>query len=195
MNRGRVFGIFAVVAVALSAGFGWLSYHEFGTLSDGRPRVGGPFTLVDGDGRMVTDKDFQGKWMLIYFGYTHCPDACPTALNDMALTLDKLGEKRGLMRPVLITIDPERDTPEAIKEYVASFGSEFVGLTGSIEQIGAVEKAYHVYAVKHPTKDGDYDMDHTSIIYVMDPSGRFVTNFTHETNPDQMAERLSKLAS
>jgi protein SCO1/2 len=161
----------------------------------GMPSIGGPFTLTDGAGQKVTDAAFRGKWMLLYFGYTHCPDACPTALNDMALALDKLGPQRGSVAPVFITIDPERDTPAIIKEYVASFGPDFVGLTGSPAAIATTEKEFRVYAQKHPNEDGSYDMDHSSIIYVMDPAGRFVTNFTHESSPDDIANRLRKLLS
>ena len=150
---------------------------------------------MPGSGKTVTDQDYKGKWQLIYFGYTHCPDACPTALNDLSLALDKLGDKRKDMAPLFITIDPDRDTADVMKDYAASFAPDIVGLTGSTEQITKAEKEFRVYAAKHPTKDGGYDMDHSSIIYVMDPSGRFVTNFTHETDPDQMAAKLMSLAS
>ncbi|GGF06945.1 copper-binding protein [Aliidongia dinghuensis] len=197
MKTYQISGLVAIAAlllvgVALVGGLAWDKWHE------GAPtaKIGGPFQLVDArNGKTVTDQDFKGKWLLIYFGYTHCPDACPTALNDLSLALDKLGEKRAAMAPVFITIDPERDTADVMKDYVASFAPDIVGLTGSTEQIAQAEKEYRVYAAKHPTKDGGYDMDHSSIIYVMDPSGRFVTNFTHETDPDQMAAKLMSLAS
>jgi len=181
-----------LVGILLAGGIAWEKYH------DGAPmaKIGGPFQLVDSQsGKTVTDQDYKGKWLLIYFGYTHCPDACPTALNDLSLALDKLGDKRRAMAPLFITIDPERDTADVMKDYAASFAPDIVGLTGSTDQIAKAEKAYRVYAAKHPTKDGGYDMDHSSIIYVMDPSGRFVTNFTHETDPDQMAAKLMSLAS
>lgn len=181
-----------LVGILLAGGIAWEKWH------DGAPtaKIGGPFELVDArNGKTVTDQDYKGKWLLIYFGYTHCPDACPTALNDLSLALDKLGDKRRDMAPLFITIDPERDTADVMKDYAASFAPDIVGLTGSAEQIAKAEKAYRVYAAKHPTKDGGYDMDHSSIIYVMDPSGRFVTNFTHETDPDQMATKLMSLAS
>ena len=181
-----------LVGILLAGGIAWEKWH------DGTPtaKIGGPFQLVDTrSGKTVTDQDFKGKWLLVYFGYTHCPDACPTALNDLSLALDKLGEKRQAMAPLFITIDPERDTADVMKDYVASFAPDIVGLTGSTDQIAQAEKEYRVYAAKHPTKDGGYDMDHSSIIYVLDPSGRFVTNFTHETDPDQMAAKLMSLAS
>ena len=154
--------------------------------------IGGPFALQDGDGRTVTDRDFRGRWMLVYFGYTHCPDACPTALQDMATALDDLGAKRQDVAPVFITIDPERDTPAVMKDYVANFGPGITGLSGSLDAVAQAARAYRVYYAKHPTADG-YDMDHSSIIYLMDPQGRFVANFTHETPPEQIAARLRAL--
>jgi protein SCO1/2 len=185
-------GVLLLVGVLLAGGLAWDRWHA-GTAT---AQIGGPFELVDSrDGKTITDQSFKGKWLLVYFGYTHCPDACPTALNDLSLALDKLGDKRSAMAPLFITIDPDRDTADVMKDYVASFAPDIVGLTGSADQIGKAEKEYRVYAAKHPTKDGGYDMDHSSIIYVMDPSGRFVTNFTHETDPDQMAAKLMSLAS
>jgi protein SCO1/2 len=155
--------------------------------------IGGPFNLVDGDGKPVTDADFRGKWMMVYFGYTHCPDACPTALQDMANALDELGPQKKDVAALFITIDPERDTPAVMKDYVAAFNAGIVPLSGSPEAVGAAARAYRVYFAKHPTKDGGYDMDHSSIIYLMDPRGRFVANFTHETPPDQIAAKLKTL--
>jgi protein SCO1/2 len=160
---------------------------------EGSIPIGGPFTLVDGDGRTVTDQAFRGRWMLIYFGYTHCPDACPTALQDMANALDQIGPRRKDVAPVFITVDPERDTPAVMKEYAAAFDAGIVGLTGSPEAVAAAAKAYRVYYAKHPGKDGGYDMDHSSIIYVMDPRGRFVANFTQQSSPDQIAAKLKAL--
>lgn len=157
--------------------------------------IGGPFSLVDGEGRTVTDRDFRGKWMLIYFGYTHCPDACPTALNDMVNALDLLGPSRRNVVPVFITVDPERDTREVMRDYVSAFDAAVVPLTGPPEAVAATMREYRVYAAKRPTKDGGYDMDHSSIIYVMDPEGRFVTNFTHQTNPEKIAEKLKQLGA
>jgi len=155
--------------------------------------IGGPFRLVDQNGKMVTDADLKGKWSLVYFGYTHCPDACPTALNDIAVALDELGPKRAAVRPVFITVDPERDTPEVLKSYVTAFDTPILALTGTAEEIAQAAKSYRVYYAKHPETGGDYSMDHTSIIYVMDPQGRFTASFTHESSPEEIAERLKKL--
>ena len=155
--------------------------------------IGGPFRLVDQDGKTVTDADLKGKWSLVYFGYTHCPDACPTALNDIAVALDELGAKRAEVRPVFITVDPERDTPAVLNSYVTAFDAPILALTGTAEEVAQAAKGYRVYYAKHPEADGDYSMDHSSVIYVMDPQGRFTASFTHESTPEEIAERLKKL--
>jgi len=177
----------AGVLVAGLAGAAWLGMRP----PAGVP-IGGPFELQDGNGRVVTDRDFRGKWMLVYFGYTHCPDACPTALQDMANALDMLGAKKQDVALLFITVDPERDTPAVMKDYVSGFEAPITALSGTPEQVAKAAREYRVYYAKHPTKDG-YDMDHTSIIYVMDKAGRFVANFTHETPPEQIAAKLRSL--
>lgn len=155
--------------------------------------IGGPFKLIDQNGHTVTNTDLQGKWVLVYFGYTHCPDACPTALNNMALALSDLGTEKNEIRPVFITIDPKRDTAPVMKDYVSAFDAPIVALTGSDAAIAQAAKEYRVYYAKHPEPGGDYSMDHTSIIYVMDPKGRFTASFSGEDPPDQIAARLKKL--
>jgi protein SCO1 len=155
--------------------------------------IGGPFRLTDQNGKTVTDADLKGKWSLVYFGYTHCPDACPTALNDISIALEDLGAKRDAVRPVFITVDPERDTPEALKAYVTSFDAPILALTGTPDEVAQAAKGYRVYYAKHPEVGGDYSMDHSSVIYVMDPQGRFTASFTHESTPEQIAERLKNL--
>ena len=158
--------------------------------------IGGPFSLEAGDGRTVTDQTYRDKWQLIYFGYTLCPDACPTALNDIASAMETLGPLAQKVQPIFITVDPQRDTPEVIASYVKAFDNRLVGLTGTPEQIAAAARAFRVYYAKAPDKDAPdgYLMDHSSVIYVMRPGDfHFVATFTHETSPDQMAERLRKL--
>jgi protein SCO1 len=179
-----------VLALGLGAA---ATYMHLRGGTEGVASIGGPFTLVDGDGRTVTDRAFRGKWMLVYFGYTHCPDACPTALQDMANALDLLGDKRQDVAILFITIDPERDTQKVMKDYVAAFEAPIAALTGTPEQIAAAARAYRVYYRKHPEADGGYSMDHSSIIYVMDKQGRFAANFTHETPPETIATRLKAL--
>ncbi len=155
-------------------------------------RIGGPFQLLDGDGHTVTDRDFRGRVMLVYFGYTHCPDACPTALADMANAVDALGTARDQVALLFITIDPERDTPSVVRDYVAAFDAPITGLSGSVDAIRNAAREYRVYYAKHLTEAG-YDMDHSSIIYAMDRSGRFAANFTHETPPAQITVTLRDL--
>jgi len=161
----------------------------------GKALVGGAFTLTDNTGKRATDQDFRGKYMLVFFGYTSCPDICPAGLQLMAGALEKLGPKAAHITPIFISVDPERDTPEKLAAYVKNFDPRLVGLTGTPEEIAAVAKAYKVYYAKAPNKErpDDYTMDHTSIIYVMDPKGEFVTHFTPATNVDEMAAKLDKI--
>ena len=163
--------------------------------SSGTALVGGPFSLVGADRKPVTDRDFRGRYMLIFFGFTHCPDICPAELQVIAQALDQLGGKAKSVVPIFITLDPERDTPEAMANYVKSFGSNFVGLTGSPEAIAAVAKAYRVSYAKVENKDStsDYSVDHSALVYLMDPEGRYVTHFSYGLSADQMAVKLGKL--
>lgn len=179
----------AGVLVAGAGAAAWI-----GLSHPARSAIGGPFELLDGNGRLITGHNFRGKWMLIYFGYTHCPDACPTALQDMADAIDLLGAKKKDVALVFVTVDPARDTPAVMKDYVSNFDAPITALSGSPQQIAKVAREYRVYYAKHPTKDG-YEMDHSSVIYVMNPRGDFVTNFTHANSPAQIAARLGSLLS
>lgn len=159
------------------------------------PKVGGPFTLVDHSGKTVTDADFHGKFVLIFFGYTFCPDVCPTALNLMAEAMDILGKDAEKVTPLFITIDPERDSPEDLKEYVSHFYPRLVGLTGSREQVNAVTKVYKVYSAKiqmEGSDKDDYAMDHSSIIYFNGPDGKYRALFGEGTTPKSLAEGMRK---
>jgi cytochrome oxidase Cu insertion factor (SCO1/SenC/PrrC family) len=189
------FALGAVVAIAVIPGARERLLPAAGMPSVGRALVGGPFTLTDQDGRRVTDQDFRGKFMLVYFGFTYCPDVCPTALQVMAAALDKLGPKGERVTPVLISVDPERDTPAQLSRYVKSFHPRLVGLTGSPQEVEAAAKAYRVYVKKvpDPKSTAGYTMDHTSIVYVMGPDGQYLAHFTHATSPDVMAEGLARL--
>jgi protein SCO1/2 len=193
-----VTALFAGLVILGAGAFLALSLHETprgaaGTLL--ASAIGGPFRLVDQNGKTVTDADLKGKWSLVYFGYTHCPDACPTALNDISIALDELGPQRNEVRPVFVTVDPERDTPEVLKSYVTAFDAPILALSGTPEEIAQAAKGYRVYYAKHPEAGGDYSMDHSSVIYVMDPQGRFTASFTQENSPEEIAERLKKLLS
>lgn len=163
--------------------------------SIGKAAVGGPFTLTDHTGRRVTDKDFRGKYMLVYFGFTFCPDVCPSGLQVISAALDELGPKANKITPIFITVDPERDTPEQLAQYVSSFHPRLIGLTGTPEEIQAVAKEYRVYyrKVKDEKSTAEYTVDHTSIIYLMNPQGEFVTHFTHATPVATMVEKLKKV--
>jgi protein SCO1/2 len=156
--------------------------------------IGGPFTLQNGDGQPVTDQTFRGKVMLVYFGYTFCPDVCPTTLNDVAEAIDKLGPKAASVQPLFITVDPARDTVPVVKQYAAAFSPRLIGLTGTADQIAAVAHAYRVYYKVHVNgpAPGDYTMDHSSILYVMGPDGHFIGIIRADEGADAIATDLEK---
>ncbi len=158
----------------------------------GKALVGGPFELTDESGKPVTDQAYRGKYMLIYFGFTFCPDVCPTELQVMAGALQKLGAKGARVQPIFVTIDPERDTPEVLARYVKQFDPRLVGLTGTAEQTATIAKEYRVFyeKVKDNESSADYTMDHSSIVYLMGPDGGFLTFFPPATSPDEMAAKI-----
>ncbi|MFM7347297.1 MAG: SCO family protein [Tagaea sp.] len=156
--------------------------------------IGGPFELVDQTGAARRDAEFRGRYMLIYFGFTYCPDACPTALLAMAEALDRIGPSADRIQPIFISVDPERDTPEQLAGYVAAVDPRLVGLTGSPAQIASAARAYRVFYRKAaPASTTEYLVDHTSLVYLMGPDGRFLAHFSHETSPDRMAETLRRI--
>jgi protein SCO1/2 len=139
---------------------------------------------------------YRGRWLLVYFGYTHCPDACPTTLNNMAEALDLLdAPMRERVQPIFVTVDPERDTPAVMKDYVGAFeGAGIAGLTGTREQVAAIRTAYGIHAQRHDAGDGEYIVDHTSVIHIMDPAGRFAGLVSGIMPPERLAKRLAQLA-
>ncbi|MBR0758383.1 SCO family protein [Bradyrhizobium jicamae] len=153
-----------------------------------REPVGGPFALTDQAGHARTNEDFRGKLMLVYFGFTTCPDVCPTDLQAIGLALDKLGPDAGNVQPIFITVDPERDTAEHLAEYVPLFHPRLIGLTGSAAEVRKVADAYKVYYAKVPLKDGDYSVDHTAYIYLMDRDGNYLGFFPPGTSAERMVE-------
>ena len=159
--------------------------------------IGGPFQLVNSQSQPVTEKSFPGKFMLVYFGYTYCPDVCPTTLNDLGVALEKLGKSADRVAPLFITVDPARDTPEVVGQYAAAFSPRIEGLTGTPEQIKAVAAEYRVYYAKHVTGPGpgDYSMDHSSILYVMRANGKFGGIIRADESPDALAADLEKYLS
>ena len=154
--------------------------------------VGGPFSLTTGEGRTLTDKDLRGAPFLVFFGFTHCPDICPTKLFEISEVLRAAGPKGEKLRALFVTVDPERDTPETMKSYLGSFDPRIVGLTGERAAIDATVKAYRAYARKVPLKDGDYTMDHTALIYLMDRDGNFVAPFNLKRTPEEAAKDLKR---
>ncbi|HEX4157883.1 MAG TPA: SCO family protein [Rhizomicrobium sp.] len=184
------------VALALCAALlVWgLNSTEYGAGGAQPPVIGGPFTLIDQNGQARTDRAFRGKWMLVYFGYTYCPDVCPTTLQDMAIALRKLGPKANQFVPLFITLDPARDHPAVLKKYLAAFGPEFEGLTGTPREIASVAHAYRVYFAKHPLPGGGYSVDHASTIYLMNPDGQFASTLDDQEGAATLERDLAARA-
>jgi protein SCO1 len=176
-------GVFAVLLV--------VTKPQAGSLI-GTAAIGGPFQLVDQNGRTVTDKDLKGEPFLVFFGFTHCPDACPTTLLELSDVLEKLGSDADKVHVLFITIDPERDSPNALKDYLSAFNSRLLGLSGDLAAVTAVARAYHVYFKKVPVEGGDYTMDHTALIYLMNKDGQFVSPFSLKRSPQDAAAELRR---
>jgi protein SCO1/2 len=154
--------------------------------------IGGPFTLTSPDGTLVTEQTYRGKWLLVYFGFTSCPDSCPTALLEIAAALEKLGPDADKLQPLFITVDPQRDTPVVMGNYTQSFDSRIVGLTGTPQQIAAVVHEFGAYYEPRRSGPGteDYVMDHSTYLYLMDPAGKFVRGLDADTPGDRLAEAV-----
>lgn len=161
--------------------------------SAGKAAIGGPFSLINHDGKRVTEKDFLGKWTLLYFGFTHCPDICPDELQKLAAAVDKIKEKAGIeIVPVFISVDPERDTVEQVREYVKEFHPKLIGLTGNSDEIKKVARAYRVYYMKTAEEDSDYLVDHSIVMYLMDPRMEFVKFFGKNNDVDSLTDGVIK---
>ena len=160
----------------------------------GRGTVGGPFTLTDQTGRQRSDKEFRGKLLLVYFGYTYCPDICPTDLQQIGLAVEDLGDASSGVQPLFITIDPARDTPDVLAQYVPSFHPRLLGLTGTADEIAAVAREYKVVYTKYQPSDGSpYLIDHTGFTYIVDPSGKYRGVFPPGTPEDRMREMIKTI--
>lgn len=196
LKKIRIATLTVAVAVGAVGAWAWWQQQQGTTTGGGaglvtNVEIGGPFTLVDHTGATVSDSDFDGQLRLIYFGYTFCPDVCPTELGNIALALDALGDDVQYVTPMLITVDPERDTPEILADYVPLFHEKLVGLTGTREAIDKVAKDFRVFFRK--VEDADYTyylMDHTSFVYLMGPDGEFLSMFNYGTVPDAMAAAI-----
>ena len=193
-SRGFVIGIAVLAALIVGAGAALLMpvFKGDDRAATGQALVGGPFELVDQDGNVRRDTDFRDRYMLVYFGYNYCPDVCPTSLFNMTAALESLdqGDAEQIL-PIYITVDPERDTVEEMKEYAGHFHPSLVALTGSADKIADVARAYRVYYAK-AGEDEDYLMDHSSFIYLMGPDGQYVRHFSHNTTVEDMTSGLKE---
>ena len=193
----RLLVVFATFLAGLGVCLGAILYFSprgpgAGAISIPTAQIGGPFRLVDQNGAQFSDQDLKGKTFLVFFGFTHCPEVCPTALFEMSEILRKLGSDADRTAVVFITVDPERDTSGSLKDYLASFDPHIHGLTGDLAAVTAVAKAYRVYFKKVPLEGGDYTMDHTAIVYLMAKDGHFLSTFNMERAPDVAAADLRK---
>jgi cytochrome oxidase Cu insertion factor (SCO1/SenC/PrrC family) len=185
---------YLLLAAAMAGGLLWHESESVPRLghviSSGNIQVGGPYRLTDQEGKTRPSSDFKGRYQLIYFGYTNCPDVCPTTLDVIAEALEKMGPEGKRITPIFITVDPGHDTPAILKPYMKAFGPNFIGLTGSKAQIDAVKKTYRVYAKKTPLEGGKYGFDHSNVLYLMGPDGKIVTYFDELISPDDLAKEL-----
>lgn len=192
--RWRLWGLpvaaFLLVLIAGAGGWLYLSHDAAQTVGG----IGGRFTLTDGAGHTVTDRDLRGRYLLVYFGYTFCPDVCPTTLTAVAGALDRLGKRAERLQPLFITVDPLRDTPKVVRDYAAAFSPRILGLTGTPEQIANVARAYRVYYARRRTGEGpdDYTMDHSSILYLMGPQGQFIAPIPADEPAERMAADIAR---
>jgi cytochrome oxidase Cu insertion factor (SCO1/SenC/PrrC family) len=193
MRTARAAVTIAAVLAALAGG-GWAlqSWLAAEQASGGEALIESEFSLIDHTGKPVTDEDFQGKWQLIFFGFTYCPDVCPTTLNEVSIVLEELGAEADQLESLFITVDPERDTPEVMAEYVANFDPRIVGLTGSPEEIEQATQAFRAYYAK-ADQDGapdGYTMNHSAFLYLMGPAGEYATDFSPSDEPAAIAEEI-----
>jgi protein SCO1/2 len=157
--------------------------------------IGGPFRLASSAGGELSSDDLKGKPFIVFFGYTHCPDICPTTVSDVTTWLEALGPEGKEIKALFVSIDPERDSPASLKDYLSSFPDQVVGLTGTPEQIAEVAKEYRVYYAKHPLKDGDYSMDHSALIYLMGRDGKLAGTLTYDAKAEDAIAKLKRLLS
>jgi protein SCO1/2 len=191
-NQKRLLLPIAILALGLVALIGAVALILGGSGEQGRvSSIGGPFSLTDQNGTRVTEATYRGAPSIVFFGFTHCPDVCPTALFDMSEVLKRLpADKR--VSALFVTVDPERDTPAILKDYLSSFDPRISGLSGTRPEIDAALKSYRVYSKKQPQENGDYSMDHSAIIYLMDKQGRFVTALNLQSPPEAVAKEIQR---
>ena len=205
MNRTTMIGL-VLAGVLAGAGLGVLAFRAPSSTTEvetqerqvtGKATVGGPFSLVDQTGKHVTDKDFRGRYMLVFFGYTNCPDICPSGLQVMSAALDKLGPRGSDIVPILITLDPEHDTPQKLASYIKSFSPRLIALTGTESDIAATAKAYRVFFQKVADEQdpSHYSIDHSGLFYLMGKDGALVAPIPHTTDVEQFALAIDKALS
>jgi protein SCO1 len=194
MDRAtRPLVMIAAFAASLAVGLLVMTWAMGGLKNVAAPAaIGGPFQLTDQAGESVTDQNLKGRPTLIFFGFTHCPDVCPTSLFEISEVLRAMGKDADRVNAYFVSVDPERDTKAAMKDYLSSFDPHLKGLTGDPQAVAKVLSAYRVYARKVPLKHGDYTMDHTALIYLMDREGRFVSPFNMKRSPEQAASELKR---
>ena len=191
--RGWIIVAAAVAAVIVGAGLGFLIPVADPQSELNQPALGGPFELVDQQGQTVTDRSFAGRHMLIFFGYTYCPDVCPLTLQNVHQALDLIGSRADKVVPIMITIDPERDTVDLLRDYAGHFHPRQVALTGSVDQIKAVARSYGVYFARaRDSGTSDYLMDHSSLVFLIGPDGRYVSHFRGALTADEIARHLRR---
>ena len=199
MNRrkGLLAAAVMVGAIAVAAGATalWMGLALRAQVQSGATKIGGPFTLVDDTGVQVSEADLKGKSTVMYFGYTFCPEVCPTTLTDLVQWMQMIGQDADRLNYVFVTVDPERDTPKVMHDYVSAFDPRIRGLTGTSEQIAKVTKEYGVYYKRIPTSDGGYVMDHSAVLYMMDPNVRFVGVIPYQEDTAKAVAKLKKLAA
>ena len=188
----RIGAVLAAPILAVVITVAWLSMRNEGAVLP-NATVGGPFQLVDHHGNAVTERNYLGKPTLVFFGFTYCPDICPTTLLELTNRLKELGPEADRLNVLFVTVDPARDTPQQLALYLSSFDPRITGLSGTEENIAAAIKAYRVYARKVPTEDGGYTMDHTAIIYMMDKRGRFVGPMNYQESEAAVRTKLRRL--
>ncbi|HFB2048831.1 MAG: SCO family protein [Hyphomicrobiaceae bacterium] len=170
-------------------------FDQIKNWNSGQIAIGGPFQMVDHNNNKVSERSYHNRYLLVFFGFTHCPDACPTALQTVSFALQQLGPKADRISPLFITVDPERDTPETLKNYVHHFDHRITALTGSQEQVSKMIKNYRAYAhkVSNPKTPDNYTIDHSSYLYLMAPNGKFITHFNNTASYHEISHRISEV--
>jgi len=199
MRYGRIASVVLVILAILAGEWLWLEARREASMQIAGPVItshaagpGGPFALIDHRGNPVTDRTYRGKYLTVVFGYTFCPDVCPTTLAAVAAAMDLLGSRADSVQPIFVTVDPERDTPAVLADYVAAFHPSMVGLTGSLERIREVAREYRVYFSKLETGDDTYPVDHSAYIYLVGPDGDVLTYWKHDVSPNAMAAAIER---